>query len=274
MTTPTITLYPDTLPAKEQANAAFDTNVDNFMDWLTLTNGPELQTMITYTNDVADNVLATALAGDLPALTGKAGQFIRANAAEDGGEFTADVAPLASPALTGAPTAPTAPFGTSTTQVATTAFVDSALQLMQIQDQKADGVDGGTFTAGGWRKRDLNTVVHNSISGASLSSNDITLPAGTYLIEGFALANVVSTNLTHIRDTSDSSILLVGVTDISSTTISSNSLSHIRGKITLGSTTNIELVHRCLTTRATNGFGLANGFSSSNVYAEIIIRKV
>jgi len=87
MTTPTITLYPDTLPAKEQANPAFDTNVDNFMDWLTLTNGPELQAMITYTNDVADSVLATALAGDLPPLTGKAGDYIRANAAEDGGEF-------------------------------------------------------------------------------------------------------------------------------------------------------------------------------------------
>jgi len=87
MTTPTITLYPDTLPAKEQANAAFDTNVDDFMDWLTLTNGPELQAMVTYTNDVADSVLATALAGDLPPLTGKAGDYIRANAAEDGGEF-------------------------------------------------------------------------------------------------------------------------------------------------------------------------------------------
>jgi len=87
MTTPTITLYPDTLPAKEQANAAFDTNVDNFMNWFTLTNSPELQAMITYTQDVADNVLATALAGDLPPLTGKAGNYIRANAAEDGGEF-------------------------------------------------------------------------------------------------------------------------------------------------------------------------------------------
>ena len=87
MTTPTITLYPDTLPAKEQANATFDTNVDNFMDWLTLTNGPELQAFVTYAQDVADNVLATALAGDLPPLTGKAGDYIRANAAENGGEF-------------------------------------------------------------------------------------------------------------------------------------------------------------------------------------------
>lgn len=135
MTTPTITLYPDTLPAKEQANAAFDTNVDNFMNWLTATNGPELQTMITYTQDVADNVLATALAGNLPPLTGKAGDYIRANAAEDGGEFRtpaqvlADIeaAPLASPALTGAPTAPTAPVGTNTAQIATTAMVQASL---------------------------------------------------------------------------------------------------------------------------------------------------
>ena len=87
MTTPTITLYPDTLPAKGQANDAFDVNVNDFLDWLTLTNGPELQGLVTYTNDVANTVLATALAGDLPPLTGKAGEYIRANAAEDGGEF-------------------------------------------------------------------------------------------------------------------------------------------------------------------------------------------
>ena len=87
MTTPTITLYPDTLPAKGQANDAFDVNVNSFLNWLTLTNGPELQGLVTYTNDVANTVLATALAGDLPPLTGKAGNYIRANAAENGGEF-------------------------------------------------------------------------------------------------------------------------------------------------------------------------------------------
>lgn len=39
-------------------------------------------------------------------------------------------APLASPALTGTPTAPTAASGTNTTQVATTAFVQTALASM------------------------------------------------------------------------------------------------------------------------------------------------
>jgi hypothetical protein len=140
MTTPTITQYPDTLPAKGQANAAFDTNVDNFLTWQTVTNGPELAAMITWTQGVADTVLATALAGDLPALTGKALNFIRANAAENGGEFRtpaqvlSDIgaastdsvalkAPIASPTFTGAPAVPTATVGTNTTQAASTAFV-------------------------------------------------------------------------------------------------------------------------------------------------------
>jgi len=39
-------------------------------------------------------------------------------------------APLASPALTGTPTAPTASSGTNTTQIATTAFVTAALQAV------------------------------------------------------------------------------------------------------------------------------------------------
>ena len=46
-------------------------------------------------------------------------------------------APLASPALTGTPTAPTAEVGTKTTQLATTAFVDSAVE---IAIGKLDGI--------------------------------------------------------------------------------------------------------------------------------------
>jgi hypothetical protein len=87
MTTPTITQYPDTLPAKGQANAAFDTNVDNFLTWQTATFGPELATLITWTVGVRDSVLAAALAGDLPPLTGEALKVPRANAAEDNVEF-------------------------------------------------------------------------------------------------------------------------------------------------------------------------------------------
>jgi phage-related tail fiber protein len=53
-----------------------------------------------------------------------------------------DAAPLASPALTGTPTAPTAAANTNTTQLATTAFV-----IAQIAAAGSAGtaIDGGSF---------------------------------------------------------------------------------------------------------------------------------
>ena len=56
-------------------------------------------------------------------------------------------APLASPALTGTPTAPTATSGTNTTQVATTAFVTSALSSSSLPSQS--GNNGKFLTTNG-----------------------------------------------------------------------------------------------------------------------------
>lgn len=49
-----------------------------------------------------------------------------------------ELAPLASPALTGTPTAPTADEGTSTTQIATTAFVQTAVSSEASERESAD----------------------------------------------------------------------------------------------------------------------------------------
>jgi len=49
----------------------------------------------------------------------------------------ADYAPLASPALTGTPTAPTAPSGTSTEQIATTEFVKTAVDYYLLEGDPA-----------------------------------------------------------------------------------------------------------------------------------------
>ena len=54
-------------------------------------------------------------------------------------------APLASPALTGTPTAPTATAGTNTTQIATTAFVTSAIQAAQSGAAMYQGAAPTTF---------------------------------------------------------------------------------------------------------------------------------
>lgn len=54
---------------------------------------------------------------------------------------------------------------------------------MHVRDEKPAGTAGGAYsTAATWQKRDLNTVLFNSIPGASLNVgyNSIILPAGRY----------------------------------------------------------------------------------------------
>ena len=86
-------------------------------------------------------------------------------------------ADLASPAFTGAPTAPTAASGTNTTQIATTAFVQTAVQ----QSSSLVGVfgDGGSG----------NATITGSISLTSDAYyNDLTISgAGSIFLNGYRL---------------------------------------------------------------------------------------
>lgn len=63
-----------------------------------------------------------------------------------------------------------------------TAPTESQLQYAVFEHQVSNGTNGGTATTGAWTTRTLNTTVINSITGASLGSNAITLPVGKYLV--------------------------------------------------------------------------------------------
>lgn len=65
----------------------------------------------------------------------------------DGNAIKTTYAKLASPALTGTPTAPTAENGTSTTQIATTEFVNNTLAYVNAMQFKGTLGTGGTVTA-------------------------------------------------------------------------------------------------------------------------------
>jgi len=84
---------------------------------------------------------------------------------------TGDVVLAVSPALTGVPTAITAAAGTNTTQIATTAFVQTAtgtLGTMSTQNANAVAITGGTITG---TTVNGNTVGSNSVGARTVSTS-------------------------------------------------------------------------------------------------------
>jgi len=144
--------------------------------------------------------------------------------------------------------------------------------LYHIREEQAAGTDGGTFTSGAWQTRVLNTEKTTNISGASLSSNQVTLPAGTYYVEANAPARGVSEHILKLRDTTNTTDLIIG--GVMTAVSGSSSSSMLSGVITLGGTVVLELQHRSTATQATDGFGKAANVAVVEVYSEIKIWKV
>ena len=148
-------------------------------------------------------------------------------------------------------------------------------QLLHVRDEKASSASGGTFTSGAWRTRDLNTVVTNEITGASLSSNQITLPAGTYYVQARAPAYVTDRHTAQLYNVTDAAALAIGSTSFSTTPapgIQTDSV--IAHRFTLSGTKVIELQHQCATTSATYGLGISTDFAAVSVYSDVQIWKV
>ena len=145
-------------------------------------------------------------------------------------------------------------------------------QLLHVRDEKSSGTQGGTFTSGSFQTRTLNTSLTNEISGASLASNQITLPSGTYFIYASAPAYTVARHKLKLRNITDSSDTLIGSTAL----MSADALvsSFVIGRFTIASQKTFELQHRCENTNSTLGFGVSSDFSVVEVYADVQIWKV
>jgi hypothetical protein len=150
-------------------------------------------------------------------------------------------------------------------------------QLLHVRDEKSSGVDGGTFTSGAWRTRTLNTTKTNEITGASLTSNQITLPAGTYWIEASAPGQGVDFHQAKLRNVTDGSDVIIGTTEntvIAGAQGANGSRSIVQGRFTIAAEKVFELQHRCSDSTSSVGFGAGSGFGVVEVYAEVCIWKV
>ena len=145
-------------------------------------------------------------------------------------------------------------------------------QLLHVRDEKAANNDGGTFTSGSFVTRTLNTVMTNEISGASLASNQITLPAGTYYIHASAPTFGVIRNKLKLRNTTDSADTLIGTSELNNADAVTRAF--VTGRFTIAAQKVFELQHRCESTVSTGGLGKLTNFGVVEIFADVQIWKV
>lgn len=154
-----------------------------------------------------------------------------------------------------------------------------------IKDVKSNSTDGGTFTAGAERTRDLNTTSGDFDLFGSLAANVFTLQPGKYIIECAASSYQVN-KVVHwlyqsaatngiMLDTSGNQVVSSGTVTGSSYVVGSNDL--IIATFSISTSTAFEIRGYCQTTGTTTGFGVNASSTNTNVssiYTQVKLTKV
>jgi len=143
-----------------------------------------------------------------------------------------------------------------------------------ICDQKGEQDDGGTFTSGAWQTRDLNTEIADPDGIVSISSNQFTLGAGTYLIEASAPGYRCNRHITRIQNITAGTTVQVGSVQYCNQTYNIYNRSIVLARVTITGSTAFEIQHRCQTAQPTNGFGTDSGITGvPSIYTIVKIYK-
>ena len=151
-------------------------------------------------------------------------------------------------------------------------------QTCYLKDLKTSGTAGGSTSANTVHTRDLNTIEGDAF--VTLSSNQFTLPNGTFTIKAKAPAREVDRHQLFLYNVTDSTYDIDGASDFSSSGGASGmSFATLDARITLDSSKTYEIRHWTQAAKATDGFGLAADADASNpqsneVYTVVEITKV
>jgi hypothetical protein len=144
-----------------------------------------------------------------------------------------------------------------------------------IADVKGYSSSGGTFIQDIWQTRELNTELDDPENIVTISSNQFTLLAGTYLIEWSTPAYKVERHTSRLQNITDSTTdglgtsSFVGATEAATTTSSGSSI------VTLSATKSFQIQHYCSAGVATYGFGVNSGIVNYNsIYTLVKIHKI
>jgi hypothetical protein len=152
--------------------------------------------------------------------------------------------------------------------------VDNFADIAIFNESQASGTNGGTFTSGSYTKRVLNTTVVNNITGCSIASSVITLPAGTFQVLASAPATTVDKHKIRIQNTTAATTLAIGGSAFTPAGSTIVTVSQVQATFVLSVSSTIELQHRCLTTKATDGLGVNTSFGDNEIFSQITIARI
>jgi hypothetical protein len=144
---------------------------------------------------------------------------------------------------------------------------------LYVRHEVATGVQPDTVSQGTWSNtRALNTVKTNNIPGASLSSNQVTLPAGTYEY----VITVPSFNCgamrARLRNVTDATVVDYGTPEYSNVTYPCSARSILRGQFTIAAAKAFDVQQY---QGSTGSAGVPQGVSGVNeIYTEAQFRKI
>ena len=131
-----------------------------------------------------------------------------------------------------------------------------------IADVKADNANAGTFTSGAYRTRDLNTEIADADGIVSISSNQFTLGAGTYLIKWKAPVYAVGYHKSRLANITDTSY--VNGNAMYSRSASYDSMFATgTARVTISGSKTYEIQHIGNETSSNTGFGLDHVYTNN-----------
>ena len=145
-----------------------------------------------------------------------------------------------------------------------------------ICDKKAYDAEGGTFTAGAWRTRDLNHEIRDEDGIVSIGSNQFTLQAGDYFVRWTCPAENVNRHSTRLYNVTDSSIVFAGTAQFLSDGAGTEITGTVEGAgyINISGAKAFEIQHYGQTTSSNMGFGMKSNVSGvDSIYTIVEILK-
>ena len=146
-------------------------------------------------------------------------------------------------------------------------------KLFHIQHQEASTANGGACSADTFNDTVLNATIVNEITGASLSSNNFTLPAGTFVIYAQRRCFKGNRNFLALYSVTNSGLAKIGQSNSAGDDDATESTATLYEKITLGASHTYKLQHYTQSARSSDGLGVASN-KTTNAHADVLIWQV